>query len=425
MTHPILNLAAVRAQFPALAQADAQGRLYIYFDGPGGTQVPQTVIEAIADYLTHSNANHGGQFATSRRSDALIEQARTALADFLNAPSSQEIVFGPNMTSLTFNLSRAIGRALNPGDEVIVTRLDHDANSAPWVALAERGVAIKWVDFDVEDCRLNLDHLAALITDKTKLVAVGYASNAVGTINPIGRIAALAHRVGAWLWVDAVHYAPHGPIDVQALGCDFLACSAYKFFGPHVGVLWGRFDLLDKLPAYKVRPANPRPPYKFETGTLNHEGITGVTAAVNYLADLGETYGASFAAELSQYAGRRKALKQAMKTIAAYERDLFAYMLTEVQQIPGITLYGLTDPAQLEQRCPTLAFTKAGFTPQQIAAYLGEQGIFVWDGNYYALSVTERLGVEETGGMVRVGLAHYNTRAEVDRFIAALRQLGG
>ncbi len=423
MTYPILNLSAVRHQFPALQQTDPQGRPYVYFDGPGGTQVPQAVIEAISTYLTQTNANHGGQFISSRRSDEMIDAARQAMADFLNAPSPEEIVFGPNMTSLTFNLSRAIGRTLQPGDEIVVTRLDHDANSAPWVALAEHGVEIKWADFDVEDCRLDLEHLASLLTDKTKLVAVGYASNAVGTINPIRRIAALTRNVGAWLWVDAVHYAPHGPIDVQALGCDFLVCSAYKFFGPHVGVLWGRFDLLDKLPAYKVRPANPRPPHKFETGTLNHEGIAGVLAAINYLAAVGEEYGAPFAAQLDHYAGRRKSLKQAMTAIAAYERELFAYLLTAVQQIPGVTVYGLTEPAYLAERCPTLVFTKAGFTPQQIAAYLGEQGIFVWDGNYYALSVTERLGLEETGGMVRVGLAHYNTRAEVDRLLAALREM--
>ncbi|MBN1993983.1 MAG: cysteine desulfurase-like protein [Anaerolineae bacterium] len=417
------DLSTVRSQFPALQQKDEQDRPYVYFDGPGGTQVPQPVIAAITDYLIHTNANHGGHFATSRRSDEMIGQARLAMADFLNAALPQEIVFGPNMTSLTFNLSRAIARTLQPGHEIVVTRLDHDANIAPWLALAEQGIEVKWADFDVEDCRLNLEHLASLLTDKTKLVAVGYASNAVGTINPLGHIAALARNVGAWLWVDAVHYAPHGPIDVQTLGCDFLVCSAYKFFGPHVGVLWGRLDLLESLPAYKVRPANPHPPHKFETGTQNHEGIAGVAAAVNYLAALGQEYGAQFAPELKNYEGRRLALKQAMKAIVAYERPLFAYLLDEVQQIPGLVVYGITHPSQLDQRCPTLAFTRAGFTPQEIAAYLGEQGIFVWDGNYYALSVTERLGLEDSGGMVRIGLAHYNTRSEVDRLLAALREM--
>jgi len=423
MTTAIPDLSPVRSQFPALQQTDDGGRPYVYFDGPGGTQVPQAVIDAMVDYLATTNANRGGHFATSRRSDNLIEQARIAMADFLNANSAREIVFGANMTSLTFNLSRAIGRMLQPGDEIVVTRLDHDANIAPWKALGEQGVEVKEADFDIEDCRLDLEHLASLMTEKTKLVAVGYASNAVGTINPIGRVAALARNVGAWLWVDAVHYAPHGPIDVQSLGCDFLVCSPYKFFGPHAGVLWGRLELLEELPAYKVRPADPNPPDKFETGTQNHEGINGITAAVNYLAALGNEYGTQFADGLSRYEGRRKALKQAMHAISVYERSLFTYLLDEIQQIPGITIYGITNPDEFNERCPTLAFTRKGFTPQEIASYLGGQGIFVWDGNYYALSVTERLGNEESGGMVRVGLAHYNTREEIDRLIAALKTM--
>lgn len=427
MSEHLLDLSPQRALFPALQETDDEGLPYVYFDGPGGTQVPQTVIQAMADYFRLANANHAGQFITSRRNDETIEQARAAMADFLNANSPHEIVFGANMTTLTFNLSRAIGRTLKPGDEIVVTRLDHDANISPWLALQELGAEVKWADFDVEDCRLNLEHLASLLTDRTKLVAVGYASNAVGTINPIGRIAALARNVGAWLWVDAVHYAPHGPIDVQALGCDFLVCSAYKFFGPHVGALWGRYDLLEQLPAYKVRPAAPNPPWKFETGTLNHEGLAGVTAAINYLAGLGREYGRhlnpELAAKLQAYSGRRQELKQAMHAIAAYERPLFAYMMQEIRQIPGVTVYGLTDPTEFDERCPTLAFTRHGFTPRQIAAYLGNRGIFVWDGNYYALSVTERLGLEESGGMVRVGLAHYNTQEEVDRLLNALREM--
>jgi cysteine desulfurase family protein (TIGR01976 family) len=422
-----LDLSPVRNQFPALQETDDQGRPYVYFDGPGGTQVPQVVIEAMIRYFRLANANHAGHFITSRRNDETIDQARMAMADFLNTASPREIVFGANMTTLTFNLSRALGRMLNPGDEIVVTRLDHDANIAPWLALEEQGVEVKWADFDVEDCRLNLDHLASLLTEKTRLVAVGYASNAVGTINPIGRIAALARNVGAWLWVDAVHYAPHGPIDVQTLGCDFLVCSAYKFFGPHVGVLWGRLELLDRLAAYKVRPADPNPPYKFETGTLNHEGLAGVTAAVDYLAQVGRTYGqrelAGDGSHLDNYEGRRYDLKLAMQTIAAYERPLFAYMLAQVQKIPGLTIYGISDPDQFDERCPTLAFTKEGRSPQDIARYLGDRGIFVWSGNYYALSVTQRLGLEDSGGMVRVGLAHYNTQAEVDRLVTALSEI--
>lgn len=419
----ILDLSPLRAQFPALHETDARGKLYVYFDGPGGTQVPQGVLEAMTHYLIRANANKGGQFTTSQRSDEIIHEARLAMADFLNAPSPQEIVFGANMTTLTYTLSRSIGRLLRPGDEIVVTRLDHDANISPWLALEEQGASVKWADFDVEDCRLDLDHLASLITERTKLVAVGYASNAVGTINPMGRIAALAHRAGAWLWVDAVHYAPHGPIDVQTLDCDFLVCSAYKFFGPHLGVLWGRLELLEALRPYQVRPAIPHPPYKFETGTGNHEGIAGTLAAVNYLAELGREYGQAFSGEAERYSGRRQELKQAMQAIMAYERPLLAYLLAELQMIPGLKIYGITRPEHLSERCPTVAFTKTGYTPRQIAAHLGEHGIFVWHGNYLALSVTDRLGLEDSGGMVRVGLVHYNTRAEIDRLLAALREL--
>ncbi|MCB0154384.1 MAG: cysteine desulfurase-like protein [Anaerolineae bacterium] len=422
MTHP-LDLSSLRAKFPALQEKDDQGRPYVFFDGPGGTQVPQSVIDATIDYFTRANANRGGHFITSQRTDAMIGQARQAMADFLNAADPKEIVFGGNMTTLTYNLSRTIARTLQPGDEVVVSWLDHDANVSPWLALEEQGINVQWIDFNVADCRLDLDHLASLLTEKTKLIAVGYASNAVGTINPIGRIAALARNMGALLWVDAVHYAPHGPIDVQSLGCDFLTCSAYKFFGPHLGVLWGKYDLLDSLQAYQVRPSAGRTPGKFETGTPDLEGIAGTLAAVNYLAELGEIFGSQFAADFERYEGRRRLLKQAMKTIAIYERDLFTYLMAELQTVPDLTIYGITQPEEFKERCPTVAFTRAGFSPAQVAAHLGQRGIFVWDGNYLALNVTERLGVEDSGGMVRVGLAHYNTKAEVDRLIAGLREM--
>jgi len=421
-----IDLSGVRKEFPALKETDEQGRPYVYFDGPGGTQVPRSVMDAMSDYFIRANANHGGCFITSRRNDETIEQAREAMADLVNAPSPREIVFGPNMTTLTFGLSRAIGRRLRAGDEVVVTRLDHDGNIAPWVALEEKGVQIKRADFCVEDCRLDLEHLASIVTKKTKVVAVGLASNAVGTINPVRRISEIAHAAGAWLWVDAVHFAPHGPMDVQVLGCDFLVCSAYKFFGPHVGALWGRLDLLEGLSAYKVRPANPAAPGKFETGTQNHEGLAGLIAAVDYLAGVGREHcDPAFvpANELEGYRGRRRELKQAMWAIAAYERDLFSYMFSEVEKIPGITTYGIRNRDEFRERCPTLAFRKKGLSPRAIAAYLGDRGIFVWSGNYYALSVTERLGLEETGGMVRAGLVHYNTAEEVDRFLDALKRM--
>jgi cysteine desulfurase family protein (TIGR01976 family) len=420
MLDQTIDLSPLRSQFPALQQIDANGRPYVYFDGPGGTQVPQFVMDTMADYFKNANANCGGPFITSHRNDEMIHQARMAIADLLNAPSEKEIVFGANMTTLTFQFSRAIGRSLQAGDEIIVTRLDHDANISPWLALEENGIVIKWADFSATDCRLDLDHLASLMSNKTKLVAVGYASNAVGTINPIKKIAALAHDVGARVWVDAVHYAPHRAIDVQAVDCDFLVCSAYKFFGPHVGVLWGKQRLLEKLAAYKVRPATAALPNKFETGTLNHEGIAGVAAAVDYLAELGRDYGSRLSSEFADYKGHRKELKQAMGIIAAYERPLFTYLLGELKKISGIKIYGILDEDAFDDRCPTLAFTREGHSPADIATKLGDAGIFVWHGNYYALAVTEKLGVEDSGGMVRVGLAHYNTQKEVDRFLSAI-----
>ena len=415
------NFTSLRAQFPALQQRDKTGRPYVFFDGPGGTQVPQRVIDAIAHFYTHANANTHGQYLYSARAEAVAQAARQAMADFLNAPSAEEIVFGPSSSNLIFNISRAIGAQMSPGDEIVVTRLDHDANISPWLALQEKGVTVKFADFDVEDCTLNLPHLESLITPKTKLVAVGYASNAVGTINPVKEIAAMAHAVGAKIWVDAVHLAPHAPIDVQAIDCDFLMCSPYKFFGPHSGVVWGRYELLDQLPAYKVRPAENIPPHKFELGTGNFEAMAGVTAAIDYLADLGKTYGAEFAAEYPDFSGRRLALKQAMRAIAAYERPLLKQMIDGLQAIPGIHIYGITNKTHYNRRTPTVAFTKAGVPTPDIAKTLGDAGIFVWDGHYYAIEVVKRLGLYENGGMIRVGIAHYNTAAEVDRFLETMQ----
>jgi cysteine desulfurase family protein (TIGR01976 family) len=416
------DLSAVRSLFPALQLQDA-GRPAVYFDGPGGTQVPQSVIDAMAHYLIHSNANHNGPFRTSRASDATLAAAHQAMADFLNAPSAREIVFGPNMTSLTFQFSRAIGRTLGAGDEIIVTRLDHDANRAPWLALAERGVTVHEVDFHPADCTLDLDDLAAHLNAHTRLVAVGYASNAVGTISPIHRIAEMAHAAGAWLWVDAVHYAPHGPIDVQALDCDFLVCSPYKFFGPHSGTAWGRYALLEQLRAYKVRPAGNLPPDKFETGTQIHEAQAGVLAAIEYLAGVGRTYGADYAASFPGFSGRRLELKQALAAIRDYERGLFEHFVAGLLAIPGLTFYGICEPARFGERTPTAAFRLANLSPATVASALGERGVYVWDGNFYALAVTERLGLEGTGGVVRAGLAHYNTREEVDYCLECLGEI--
>ncbi len=409
----MLDLSQNRRHFPSLAQTQ-NGKPVVFFDNPGGTQCPQMVIDAVAGYLLRDNANHGGAFATSQRSDAMLDDAHQAMADMLGAASSDEIVFGANMTSLTFAVSRALARELKPGDEIVVTHLDHDANIAPWLLVArDTGAVVRWVDLDPSDCTLDEASLQAAITHKTRIVAVGYASNAVGTINDVKAIVDMAHAVGALTYIDAVQFAPHGLIDVQTLSCDFLVCSAYKFFGPHVGVLYGRYDLLDRLPAYKVRPATNRPPGKWETGTQNHEGVAGTRAAVEYLAQI--------AGIQPQAASRRERIVAGMAAIREYEQALCAYLIQALQQVPGLKIWGLTDPARLGQRVPTVSFTMQGRHPRQIADYLGQRGIFVWDGNYYALAIMERLGLQQGGGMVRVGLVHYNTRAEVERLAEELR----
>ncbi|MEI7643448.1 MAG: cysteine desulfurase-like protein [Chloroflexales bacterium] len=401
---------AVRPLFPALAEP-VGAHPAVFFDAPGGTQVPQTVIDAIGDYLAHRNANTHGAFLTSQRTDATLAAAHQALADLLGC-DPHETVFGPNMTTLTFALSRAIGRELGPGDEIVVTQLDHDANVAPWRALEERGVLIREVDVNVDDCTLDMADMAAKISARTKLVAVGYASNAVGTINDVRQAVDLAHGVGALAFVDAVHYAPHGLIDVRALGCDFLACSAYKFFGPHIGCLYGKAAHLERLRPYKVRPAPDESPERWMTGTQNHEGLAGVTAAVDYIAALG---GAA--------ASRRAGIVVAMQTLAAYERGLSERLVGGLLAIPGLTFYGIREADRFAQRTPTVSFRIEGHTPRALAEALATQGIFAWDGNYYALSLSERLGVEAHGGMVRIGLAHYNTVEEIDRLLEALHGL--
>jgi cysteine desulfurase family protein (TIGR01976 family) len=386
-----------------------------FFDGPGGTQVPQRVIDAMSSYLACSNANTHGAFATSHKTDEVLSAAHAALADLVGC-DPEEIVFGPNMTTLTFALSRALGRELVPGDEIVVTRLDHDGNVSPWTALEERGCAIRFVDINPRDCTLDMDDLRRKVTPRTRVVAVGYASNAVGTINDVREIVRLAHAVGARAYIDAVHYAPHGPIDVRSLDCDFLACSPYKFFGPHAGALYGKHEHLARLRPYKVRPAADTLPDRWETGTQNHECLAGVTAAVEYLAELGQRH-------TPEAKGRRAAILAAYDAIRAYERTLFERLVPALLEIPGLAFYGITDLTRFVQRVPTVAVRIAGRSPRELAAYLGERGIFTWDGNYYALGLTERLGVEGSGGLLRMGLVHYNTAEEVDRLLGALREL--
>jgi len=405
----------VRAQFPSLKVA-VNGRPAAFLDAPAGTQVPQRVIDAFREYFETSNANTVGQFLTSRRTDEMIAGARAAMADFFNC-TADEVFFGPNMTTLTFALARGIGRDLKPGDEIVVTTLDHDGNVAPWRALEDIGIVIRQADIHVEDCTLDMDDLRKKITWRTKLVAVGYASNAVGTINPVGEIVRLAHEAGALAFIDAVHYAPHGSIDVRALDCDFLACSLYKFFGPHMGCIYGRRELLLKFRPYKVRPAPAYLPDRWETGTQIHEGLAGVTAAVDYLADFGRHSDAAAARS------RRAALTSAHGAIRSYEMELAKRMIAGLIAISGVRFFGISDPARFSERCPTVGIRVKNLTPLACAKFLGDRGIFTWDGNYYALNLTERLGVEETGGLLRIGLVHYNTAEEVDRLLAAMEEL--
>jgi len=409
-----LDISRVRSQFPSLSQTVA-GQPAVFLDGPGGTQVPQRVIDAISGYLKNSNANTCGAYATSQHTNAMIAEARAAMADFFGC-DHDEVVFGPNMTTLTFAISRSIGRELGPGDEILLTHLDHDANVSPWRALEERGVTIRFVDINEDDCTLNMTDLAQKISSRTRVVAVGYASNAVGTINDVKEIVRLAHHKGALAYIDAVHYAPHGPIDVPGLDCDFLVCSSYKFFGPHMGILYAKREHLQRLQPYKVRANTNTIPNCWEWGTLNHECIAGITACVDYLADLGRQVDPSTST-------RRTALLAAYSAIQQHEHGLAEILISGLLTISGLKLYGIRDSGKLDRRCPTAAVRIAGHTPLELATKLGERGFFTWDGNYYALNLSERLDVEKDGGFLRIGLAHYNTAEEVQRFLSALREI--
>jgi cysteine desulfurase family protein (TIGR01976 family) len=414
----MIDTTVARAHFPALDPASHGGTAPTYFDNPAGTQIAAEALEAITDYLVRRNANHGGTFRASRESDAMVEDTRAALADFLGAARPEEICFGQNMTSLTLHLSRSIARELSPGDEVVVTRLDHDANIAPWLLAArDRECVVRWVDFDPSQCTWTAEALARQVTSRTKLVAVGFASNSTGTINPVAEAARIAHHAGALCFVDAVHYAPHGPIDVAALGCDFLACSAYKFFGPHTGILWGRYELLDRLSAYKVRPAGDEPPHKWETGTQSFESIAGVRGALSYLEWVGRTFGPG------AHGTRRESLRAAMAVIREWESKLCAAMREGLSSVKGLCIRGITDASRMGSRVPTFSFTLQDHSPNEICRSLDAVGISAWDGNYYAPEVTRRLGLEDSGGMVRVGAVHYNTLAEVARLADALGKI--
>jgi cysteine desulfurase family protein (TIGR01976 family) len=405
--------ARVRESFPVFERR-VDGRAFAFFDGPGGTQVPRDVADAVAEYLTLHNANAHGAFATSRETDEAVTLARVRMAEFLNAPSPREVVFGANMTTLTYHLSRSLAREWAEGDEVVVTELDHQANVAPWRQAAEdRGATVRTVPFDPETCTLDLDALERTLGPRTRLVAVGAASNAVGTVNDVARAARMAREAGALSFVDAVHFAPHRPVDVREIGCDFLACSPYKFFGPHMGVLWGRAGLLERLTPYRVPPSSDEIPERWETGTPNHEGIVGSGAAVAWIAGLaGEPAPASGAV--------RPRLEAAMAAVRRQETERFARLWEGLREIRGVRVHG---PPAGADRTPTAAFTVAGAHPDAVAAHLAARGVFVWSGNFYAPSVTEKLGVEAAGGVVRAGVAPYTTDDDVDRLLEGVEQV--
>jgi cysteine desulfurase family protein (TIGR01976 family) len=409
------DLDAVRAQFPALALTD-DGRRRIYFDNPAGTQVPQSVADAMSRCLLEANANLGGTFETSQRAGAVVADARAAMADFLNASSSDEIVFGQNMTTLTFHMARSIGRLFEHGDEIIVTRMDHDANVWPWVMLArDLGLEIRFLPFDTRSYEFDLAELDRLLSERTRLVCFGGASNLTGTTNDVRAICDKARSAGALTYVDAVQSVPHVATDVQALGCDFLVCSSYKFFGPHQGILWGRADLLEQLEPYKLRPAPESVPGCFETGTQSHEGFAGIAAAVDYLAWIGET--------MAGASGRPAALRAAMNLVFEYEKTLAAHLLEGLASIDGITVRGITSRDALDRRGPTVSFTHDRVSPDAIAASLAAENIFVWSGHNYAVELAGSLGLLDSGGVVRIGPVHYNSAEEIDELLGALGRI--
>lgn len=421
---PAIDIDLIRSQFPAISRQNGQTSP-VFLDNPGGTQVPQQVVDAITDCLINKNANVGGPFRTSEAATLVVEEAHRAMADFVNANSTREIIIGQNMTTLTFHISRSIGRLFSPGDEIILTRMDHDANVSPWLLMArDFDLNVKFLAFDKDTYEFDMDALDALLSDRTKLVCIGHASNMTGTINDVREVAVRAKSVGALVYVDSVQYAPHGIIDVQDLGCDFLVCSPYKFFGPHMGVLWGREDVLLQLDPYKVRPAGNALPGCFETGTMNHEGMAGITATVDYFAWLGQTVADEhYQQRHSHYNPRRQMVCAALECLTDYEIPLTRQLIDGLGTMKGIKIHGITNPNALEKRVPTISFTAEGHNPHDISTALGAQGIQVWDGHNYAVEPVNYLGLMEAGGVVRIGLAHYNTAEEVDQTLRAIDQI--
>ena len=417
------DLETIRARFPALSIRDNRVPR-IYFDNPAGTQVPQSVVDAMTSCLIESNANVHGSFVTSARADDIVTGVHVAMADLLNAPSPDEIVFGQNMTTLTIYLSRSIGRLLQAGDEIVLSRMDHDANVGPWLLLArDLGLEVRWLPFDKVTYEFDPGALDNVLTDRTKLVCIGGASNLTGTIHDVKAIAARAREAGAMTFIDAVQYVPHVSTDVQEIGADFLVCSAYKFFGPHQGILWGRRDILERLEPYKVRTAPDSIPDCFETGTQSHEGMAGTIAAVDYFSMIGETMATGYHDRYPAFEGRRKFVHAAMDCLFDAEATLAGQLVDGLRGLPGVRIHGITDPAAMKRRVPTVSFSVDGVDPEVIGAELGARNIFVWTGNFYAVEATKFLGIEDKGGAVRVGPVHYNSSAEIDVFLNALSDI--
>ena len=412
------DLERIRSQFPALGETDA-GVPRVYFDNPAGTQVPQRVVDRMSDCMLAANANLGGNFRTSELAGEVVADALAAMADFLNAPSPDEIIFGQNMTSLTFHVSRSLGRHFEAGDEIVLSRMDHDANVEPWVLLArDHDLTVRWLPFDTDSFEFDLSMLDDVLNDRTRLVCVGGASNLTGTINDVQTICRKARNAGAWTFIDAVQSAPHVVTDVQAIDCDFLVCSAYKLFGPHQGILWGRREVLEALEPYKVRPAPASIPWSFAPGTASHEGMAGTAAVVDYFAWIGETMGGGSV-------DRKSKLRAAMECIFDVEQSLSQQLTSGLQALPGVTVQGITAPGRMTWRVPTVSFTHASTASGDIARALAARNIFVWSGHNYAVEAAESLGILESGGAVRVGPVHYNSSAEIDMLLDALATILG
>jgi len=406
----------IRREFPGLDRR-VNGQRSIFFDGPGGSQVPKSVAESVSEYLLHNNANLGMSFATSEESDKIVEDALNAASDFLGAKDPMGVAFGQNMTSLNIQLASALSRTWTSEDEVVVTRLDHDGNVRPWSLAADwSGAKLRKVDVNPDDCTLSMGSLDEVINEKTALVAVGAASNLSGTINDIKMIVEKAHEVGAEVVVDAVHYAPHYQIDVEEMGCDFLLCSPYKFFGPHQGILWGKSDRMRELPVAKLRVSSEEIPFRWMTGTQSHEGMAGTTAAIDHISWIGREVSGK------QDLDRKDALSAAYSAIESYEGALCSRMIDGLLEIDGLKIWGITNPENFGQRAPTVSFTHPSKTASEIGRALAEKGVFVWAGNFYALELTEALGLEPEG-VLRAGVLHYNTMAEVERFVECVGEI--